>query len=449
LWSAESQHEEEMEATFKNAEQQLHNSGLHFGKKTPRRQVGITRVNCVDCLDRTNTAQFALGRCALAYQLYALGVIATPHVEFDSDCVRMLEELYEDHGDTLALQYGGSQLVHRIKSYRRIAPWTSQGNDIMQTLSRYYSNTFSDADKQNAINLFLGVFIPKESRIPIWMQQTDQYLHRGNPFNLKMAPSYTQWWDANMLRYLPLPYDEVIKSCSSIVSVLAKNTLVDGFYEYYRPFEFSIISDLFAFTVSHSTRDFMPNFTTDYSPFAVRIRPGKRREELSSKKALALRNPSLTGHCSTSSTASGTSTESDDSSDDELKSDVSKADKTEKTVSVPNKTVLTFAHLLPTMKQVNGCSLHAPSRNGVALYKRYAGMASSSQPNTQNKDGFYKRLMLIPKSVFSVDNTMQVTSPYVSKASRDMYSSYIRKGSKTSILPSYNDIGLYRRYAFH
>ena len=76
-------------------------------------------------------------------QLYALGVVATPHVEFDSDCVRMLEELYEDHGDTLALQYGGSQLVHRIKSYRRIAPWTSQGNDIMQTLSRYYSNTFS------------------------------------------------------------------------------------------------------------------------------------------------------------------------------------------------------------------------------------------------------------------------------------------------------------------
>jgi hypothetical protein len=55
----------------------------------------------------------------------------------------MLEELYEDHGDTLALQYGGSQLVHRIKSYRRIAPWTSQGNDIMQSLSRYYSNTFS------------------------------------------------------------------------------------------------------------------------------------------------------------------------------------------------------------------------------------------------------------------------------------------------------------------
>lgn len=81
-------------------------------------QTGIIRTNCVDCLDRTNTAQFAIGKCALGFQLCALGVLESPKLEFDSDCVRMLEELYEDHGDTLALQYGGSQLVHRIKTYR-------------------------------------------------------------------------------------------------------------------------------------------------------------------------------------------------------------------------------------------------------------------------------------------------------------------------------------------
>lgn len=33
-------------------------------------QNGIIRVNCVDCLDRTNTAQFVIGKCALAYQVY-------------------------------------------------------------------------------------------------------------------------------------------------------------------------------------------------------------------------------------------------------------------------------------------------------------------------------------------------------------------------------------------
>lgn len=32
-------------------------------------QTGVIRVNCVDCLDRTNTAQFALGKCALGFQV--------------------------------------------------------------------------------------------------------------------------------------------------------------------------------------------------------------------------------------------------------------------------------------------------------------------------------------------------------------------------------------------
>lgn len=108
-----------------------------------QRQRGVVRTNCVDCLDRTNTAQFAIGKCALAFQLHALGVLDVPSLNFDTDCARMLEDLYEGQGDTLALQYGGSQLVHRIQGYRKVAPWTSSSRDIMQTLSRYYSNAFS------------------------------------------------------------------------------------------------------------------------------------------------------------------------------------------------------------------------------------------------------------------------------------------------------------------
>lgn len=100
-------------------------------------QTGVIRTNCVDCLDRTNTAQFAMGRAALAYQLHKMGFLQSPpRLEFDSDCVTMLESLYEIHGDTLALQYGGSQLVHRIKTYRKTAAWTTAGSDFMQNLSR-------------------------------------------------------------------------------------------------------------------------------------------------------------------------------------------------------------------------------------------------------------------------------------------------------------------------
>ena len=48
----------------------------------------------------------------------------------------------------MALQYGGSQLVHRIEGYRKIAPWKSHSRDVMQTLSRYFSNTFSGKETE-------------------------------------------------------------------------------------------------------------------------------------------------------------------------------------------------------------------------------------------------------------------------------------------------------------
>ena len=35
----------------------------------PRYQQGILRTNCIDCLDRTNAAQFMVGKCALGLQV--------------------------------------------------------------------------------------------------------------------------------------------------------------------------------------------------------------------------------------------------------------------------------------------------------------------------------------------------------------------------------------------
>lgn len=66
-------------------------------------QNGICRTNCVDCLDRTNAAQFVFGKRALGHQLYALGVVDSPNLAFDSDAVNMLTEMYHDHGDSMWL----------------------------------------------------------------------------------------------------------------------------------------------------------------------------------------------------------------------------------------------------------------------------------------------------------------------------------------------------------
>lgn len=94
-----------MGSLAKFAESVVQKTGLFFKDANDISfQTGIVRVNCVDCLDRTNTAQFAIGKTALAHQLFKMGLIKPPKLEFDSDCVTMLESLYEDHGDTLALQ---------------------------------------------------------------------------------------------------------------------------------------------------------------------------------------------------------------------------------------------------------------------------------------------------------------------------------------------------------
>lgn len=66
-----------------------------------RLQNGICRTNCVDCLDRTNAAQFVFGKRAFGHQLYALGVVGNPNLSFDSDAVNMLTEMYHDHGDSM------------------------------------------------------------------------------------------------------------------------------------------------------------------------------------------------------------------------------------------------------------------------------------------------------------------------------------------------------------
>ena len=181
----------------------------------------------------------------------------------------MLEETYEDLGDTLAVQYGGSQLVHRIQTYRKVAPMATHGRDLYQTIHRYYRNAFTgdsrpdvveascyiathtfptdyldeiaitctyicsqkhltvicqrifgcvclfvclfvcfatDAEKQMAINVFLGVFRPQAGQRNIWELSTDYYLHHTRARVLPTSYTNQRWAAApglcrNLLEY--------------------------------------------------------------------------------------------------------------------------------------------------------------------------------------------------------------------------------------------------------
>lgn len=126
----------------------------------PLLQCGILRVNCVDCLDRTNAAQFAIAKRALGHQLYALGLLGSPNLPFNCDAVEVLTEVgsrtssLADRRCTttteivgfltvgkltpvLAYQYTGSAVVNRDTYHRpaQATQWTSHSRDLARELS--------------------------------------------------------------------------------------------------------------------------------------------------------------------------------------------------------------------------------------------------------------------------------------------------------------------------
>ncbi|KAI8086042.1 polyphosphoinositide phosphatase [Halteromyces radiatus] len=162
-------------------------------------QHGVLRTNCIDCLDRTNAAQFLMGKCALGHQLYALGIVTSPYIEFDSDVINIFTEMYHDHGDTIALQYGGSHLVNTMETYRKINQWTSHPRDMIESIRRFYANAFSDADKQDAINLFLGNFVTKDGQPMLWELNSDYHLHNQDPRIKPIRRDYRNWCSPSVL----------------------------------------------------------------------------------------------------------------------------------------------------------------------------------------------------------------------------------------------------------
>ncbi|KAF7813987.1 phosphoinositide phosphatase SAC2-like isoform X2 [Senna tora] len=143
-------------------------------------QSGVLRTNCIDCLDRTNVAQYAFGLAALGQQLQALGFMESSLIDLDNPLAKELMTVYESMGDTLALQYGGSAAHNKIFSERR-GQWkaATQSQEFLRTLQRYYNNTYLDGDKQNAINIFLGHFQPQLGKPALWQLDSDQHYHVG------------------------------------------------------------------------------------------------------------------------------------------------------------------------------------------------------------------------------------------------------------------------------
>ncbi|KAI8666126.1 hypothetical protein NCS57_00836600 [Fusarium keratoplasticum] len=236
-------------------------------------QNGVARTNCIDCLDRTNAAQFVIGKRALGHQLHALGILENTAVEYDTDAVNLFTHMWHDHGDTIAVQYGGSQLVNTMETYRKINQWTSHSRDMIESFKRYYNNSFLDSQRQEAYNLFLGNYIFTQGQPMLWDLATDYYLHHADPrdWSLRMRHDYINWFTPAYLEERKVPPYVRKRDIARIHPV---EFFDDYWLEYYRPSTLSSFPKMFAYKMN-STIKYIPLKSTqdgryDLSPFRVR-----------------------------------------------------------------------------------------------------------------------------------------------------------------------------------
>ncbi|KAH9883762.1 SacI-like domain-containing protein [Xylariomycetidae sp. FL2044] len=236
-------------------------------------QNGVARTNCIDCLDRTNAAQFVIGKRALGHQLHALGILSDTSIEYDTDAVNLFTHMYHDHGDTIAVQYGGSQLVNTMETYRKINQWTSHSRDMIESFKRYYNNSFLDSQRQEAYNLFLGNYIFAQGGPMLWDLSTDYYLHHADPrtWSEQARHDYIRWFTPRHLQKRQLPVYVPLKGDLAAKPVSAFD---DYWLEYYRPSTLSSFLKMFPYKMN-STIKYIPFKSTqegryDLSPFRVR-----------------------------------------------------------------------------------------------------------------------------------------------------------------------------------
>ncbi|KAF2216520.1 hypothetical protein CERZMDRAFT_109393 [Cercospora zeae-maydis SCOH1-5] len=123
------------------------------GGAIKQKQTGILRTNCMDCLDRTNVTQSAVGGWALQQQLQELGL----NIDLQSDPkTQWFNVLWADNGDAISKQYAGTAALKGDFTRTRKRNWAGALSDFSLTLNRYYNNIFGDYFLQTNIDYFLG-----------------------------------------------------------------------------------------------------------------------------------------------------------------------------------------------------------------------------------------------------------------------------------------------------
>lgn len=138
-----------------NVELFLKEFGFFYATKTQvhSEQTGVFRINCLDCLDRTNSVQTFFGLEMMREQMNAF--CEADNQQMLSRFDEMFRQMWVNNGNEVSRMYAGTGAIHggsKLKDGARSAARTIQSNLL-------------DNSKQEAIDVLLGIPFSNDSRM--------------------------------------------------------------------------------------------------------------------------------------------------------------------------------------------------------------------------------------------------------------------------------------------
>ncbi|GAA6022279.1 hypothetical protein JCM10207_008913 [Rhodosporidiobolus poonsookiae] len=158
-------------------DEELQQQGYFFHDTTAaqqpqRKQTSVVRTNCMDCLDRTNVVQSALGKWVLNNQLRQIGVLSVKEsVEEHAVFLSLFRNVWADNADTVSRAYSGTGALKT--DYTRTGKRSKEGalQDGINSVIRYVKNNFLDGPRQDAYDLVTGTWVPNRAEELGWMDR--------------------------------------------------------------------------------------------------------------------------------------------------------------------------------------------------------------------------------------------------------------------------------------
>ncbi|KAF5276553.1 hypothetical protein FQR65_LT03983 [Abscondita terminalis] len=131
-------------------------------------QVGVFRVNCIDCLDRTNVVQTALGKAVMELQFTKLGLIS-PDGAMPESIKKTFQMLWANNGDIISKQYAGTNALKGDYTRTGERKFTGIMKDGVNSANRYYKQHFKDSIRQYCLDIMLGCQISQTELDDFWL----------------------------------------------------------------------------------------------------------------------------------------------------------------------------------------------------------------------------------------------------------------------------------------